>query len=123
MAKYVGNKGLATINSVPYNTRNWELSEEVGVLDTTHQASTPLTARTFISDGLRNAIGSFVLDMTESITPIRPTLGVPVAFVLLDENYSYAGDCLITSVSTPVAVGELVTVSVNFQVSGDVEIT
>lgn len=122
MAKYVGNKGKVKIDSVDYCAKSWELTEEVGTIDVTCQSTTAATARSYISDGLRNATGTITIDMDDSKDPIRPTIGNAVAFELENAHKKYSGNCLITSVSTPVAVGEIVTVTVNIQVSGDVTI-
>lgn len=123
MAIYRGNSGNVKIGGVTYCTKNWELSEQVGILQTTCQSTSAKTSRTYISDGLRNASGSFTFDMSDTITPIRPTISGTVSFQLTDEHNKYSGNCIITSVSTPVSIGELIIVSVNFQVTGDVSIT
>lgn len=121
---YTGNDGKCTVESIVYPVTSWELNESIVALDTTHMDdASPPEARDFISDGLRNATGSFVFDVTDAKRPPRPTIGDPVTFELKDKHDTYDGECLITSVGTPREVGEKVTCTVEIQVCGEVNIT
>jgi hypothetical protein len=128
---YTGNTGKVEIDTVEYPVTSWSFDEGINPIDVTHISDPAEEARRFISDGLRNATGSGVFDVTDTIAPPRATIGDPVDFELQDEHYTYApadhaGDAdgiFITNVSTPRAIGEKVVCSFDFQISGPVLIT
>ena len=120
MIKYTGKQGQvyfpAPIEKVLI-TNTWDLSAEVNVLDVTAQSEAGSNARTFITDGLKNTSGSFVvLEKAASIIPV--TADTSVVIELQDKHSTRRLSAIITSISNPVAVGEMIARTFNYQATG-----
>lgn len=113
MAAITGIKGSVTLaNNAVAEVTSFNLEISLETLDTTHMDSNHNGWRTHMG-GLKGWSGSFTTQTTAEITQ-----GEAATIALATGSETYSGDVLITSVSIPVSVGDIVLKTVNFQGTG-----
>ena len=124
MAVYSGKDGsLEWDNTITTRIQNWSLESSLDTLDTTSLGD---IARTFVA-GLKSATGSvtiFYHDDNRTLAGIlnniiTPNSAVPGRLELIWAKRKIAFDALINSSSITCSVGEVMSASLTFTMTGD----
>lgn len=117
MAKITGTTGSFKISSNTIKgVTSWSLDRSVGTIDTT-EMGTSVTARSFISDGLKTGTATVEINFDTTETHY-PDEGDTISFELANSFHKYTGSAIVTSVSEPVTIGDLVKQTYSLQPTG-----
>lgn len=118
MAEYTGNgMTLSLGGDVIAGLTEFNIDESVEALDVTVAAAVAPTARSFISDGLKNFKGTCTFKMDDAEANY-PRAGDSLAGVFQDTNETWTGTMLIQSMAHAVKVGEVTMRTYNIQGTG-----
>ena len=123
MAEYTGNgQTLSLAANIIAGLVEFNVEESVEMLDTTVAAAVAPTARSFISDGLKNWKGTATFKMDDAETNY-PRAGDSLAGIFQDGDITWTGTMLIQSMGHAVKVGEVTMRTYNIQGTGLFNIT